>query len=111
MGSFSNYGTCLDIWAPGSGIKSAWSTGDTATNTISGTSMASPHVCGGAAILLQNGEDPGNVAQKLIELATDDLVENLENEDEESPNKFLYVGPIGPTFPPTPSPPPTPTPP
>ena len=39
---FSNYGSCVDVWAPGSGITSAWSTGDTVINTISGTSMASP---------------------------------------------------------------------
>src|SRR5262249_12353532 len=44
--SFSNIGPCLDIFAPGSGITSAWFTSDTATNTISGTSMATPHVVG-----------------------------------------------------------------
>ena len=50
--SYSNYGTCLDIFAPGTNITSAWNTSTTATNTISGTSMATPHITGVAALAL-----------------------------------------------------------
>lgn len=51
--SFSNYGSVVDIFAPGSSITSAWFTSNTAINTISGTSMASPHVAGAAALFLE----------------------------------------------------------
>ena len=70
--SYSNYGRCLDLFAPGSGITSAWHTGDSATNTISGTSMASPHVAGVAALALaaNPAASPWAVADFLTTYAT-----------------------------------------
>jgi len=105
---FSNFGSCLDIFAPGSGITAAWIGADSATNTISGTSMASPHVCGGAALLLGNNIAAADVTNLLMAHATDDKVGSPGSG---SPNKLLYVGPVGPTPAPTPAPPtPAPTP-
>ena len=88
--SFSNYGTCLDIWAPGSNITSAWHTGDTATNTISGTSMASPHIAGGAVLYMQSNPTatPAQVRDALLTNATPNKVTDAKTG---SPNFLLYT--------------------
>ncbi|HEY0697409.1 MAG TPA: S8 family peptidase [Micromonospora sp.] len=91
--SYSNFGTCLDIFGPGSSITSAWYTSDTATNTISGTSRATPHVAGAAALVLAASPTytPQQVRDKLVNDATNGLVTNPGTG---SPNKLLYVGNI-----------------
>jgi subtilisin family serine protease len=70
--SFSNYGSVVDISSPGSSIRSAWYTSDTATATLSGTSMASPHVAGVAARYLQGntGASPATVRNAIVNAAT-----------------------------------------
>ena len=90
--SFSNYGPALDIYAPGVNITSAWLRGG--TNTISGTSMASPHVAGAAAVLLsQNGTlSPAGVAAELDRVATRGVV---EGEGVGSPDELLRVVALG----------------
>jgi subtilisin family serine protease len=92
--SYSNYGTCLDIFGPGSSITSAWGTGDTATNTISGTSMASPHVAGVAALYLSANPaaTPQQVRDALVSNGTQGKVTSPGTG---SPNVLLYSGFIG----------------
>jgi aqualysin 1 len=87
--SFSNRGSCVDIFAPGSSITSAWHTSDSATNTISGTSMASPHVAGVAALYLQNNPaaSPAQVFNAIINNATSGVLSNIGSG---SPNLLLY---------------------
>jgi len=109
--SFSNFGTCVDIFAPGSSITSSWNTSDTATNTISGTSMATPHVAGVAALFLESnpGASPATVSAAIINGSTPNHVTNAGTG---SPNRLLYSlitgGGPGPTPTPTPTPSPTP---
>lgn len=88
--SFSNFGTCVDLFAPGSDITGAWYESDTQTNTISGTSMASPHVAGSAALLLDDRPElaPAEVAELLEERATSNVLSNLGSG---SPNLLLYT--------------------
>lgn len=108
--SFSNYGTCLDIFAPGSSITSAWHTSDSATNTISGTSMAAPHVAGGAALYLQTNPSasPSTVRNALVNNATSGRLSGIGSG---SPNLLLYTLSGGTPPPnPTPTPPPNPDP-
>jgi hypothetical protein len=109
--SFSNFGTCVDVFAPGSGITSAWLTNDTATNTISGTSMATPHVTGVAALVLaQNGnQTPSQVRNAIVAAAS---VNKITSVGAGSPNLLLFslMGAAPPTATPTPTPTRTPTP-
>jgi serine protease len=88
--SFSNFGSCLDLFAPGSSITSAWNTSDTATNTISGTSMATPHVAGVAALYLAvNPLASANaVHAAIVNNATSNKVVGAGSG---SPNRLLYT--------------------
>jgi subtilisin family serine protease/PKD repeat protein len=92
--SFSNFGTCLDIFAPGSNITSAWYTGDTATNTISGTSMAAPHVAGAAALYL--GTNPTATPEQVTSVLTNLALQGkVTSAGTGSPNLLLYTATIG----------------
>jgi len=107
---FSNYGTCVDIWAPGSSVLSAGRTSDSATATLSGTSMACPHVSGAAALVLgaDSSKNPAQVLQELLDDAALDTISDLKAGDT---NAMLYVGAGGaPPTPPTQAPAPTPAP-
>ncbi|MFG6299374.1 MULTISPECIES: S8 family peptidase [Streptomyces] len=90
--SYSNYGSVLDLFAPGSSITAGWHTGDTATNTISGTSMATPHVAGAAAVYLANhtSATPAQVATALVNGATTGKVTSPGTA---SPNRLLKIVP------------------
>ncbi|MFJ2005328.1 S8 family peptidase [Streptomyces chartreusis] len=90
--SYSNYGSVLDIFAPGSSITAGWYTSDTATNTISGTSMATPHVAGAAAIYLAShtSATPAAVASALTGGATANVVTSPGSG---SPNRLLKLVP------------------
>ncbi len=87
--SFSNFGTCVNIFAPGSSITAAWHTSNTATNTISGTSMASPHVAGVAALYLANNPSatPATVRNAIYSNGSTGKLSSIGSG---SPNLLLY---------------------
>ncbi|WP_030352203.1 S8 family peptidase [Streptomyces scopuliridis] len=90
--SYSNFGARVDLFAPGSAITSAWNTSDTATSSISGTSMATPHVAGAAAVYLAGHPTatPAQVSTALVNGATNGVVTNPGTG---SPNKLLRIVP------------------
>ncbi|MFD3929083.1 S8 family peptidase [Streptomyces sp. NPDC058614] len=90
--SYSNYGSVLDIFAPGSSILAGYNTSDTATATLSGTSMATPHVAGAAAIYLAShtSATPAQVSAALVAGATSNVVTSPGTG---SPNKLLKIVP------------------
>ncbi|MEU6151647.1 S8 family serine peptidase [Actinosynnema sp. NPDC047251] len=96
--SFSNWGTCTDLFAPGQDITSTWHTSDSATNTISGTSMASPHVAGAAAIYVSSNPTatPAQVETALVTAATNG---KITNPGTGSANKLLFVQNVAPSNP------------
>ncbi|WP_187787851.1 S8 family serine peptidase [Salmonella sp. S146_54837] len=89
--SFSNYGACVDIFAPGVDITSTWIGSNTATNTISGTSMACPHVAGGLAVLL-GADTTLTPAELKAAIQTKSVPNTLTDVGNHSPNIMLYVG-------------------
>ncbi|KAJ1658259.1 proteinase B [Dispira simplex] len=97
--SFSNFGKCVDVYAPGLNIKSTWIGSNDATNTISGTSMATPHVAGLAAYVLSvHGQQygiraslsPKDIKQLIISTATKDVLSRLTPQ---CPNLLIYNSP------------------
>ncbi|KAI9272277.1 peptidase S8/S53 domain-containing protein [Helicostylum pulchrum] len=91
MAWYSGYGKCVDIFAPGSDVLSTYITSSTSTTTLSGTSMAAPHVAGVAALLMEGMENPtsADVYNKIKSIATSDVVKDaIKN----TPNTFLFNG-------------------
>lgn len=86
--SWSNYGDCVNMFAPGASITSDWYTNDTATNTISGTSMASPHVAGVAALFLQNNTTA--TAQQVYDTITEFSTKNIVTNSRTTNNHMVY---------------------
>ena len=91
MAQFSNYGTCVDIFAPGKDIESATHNNSNGSRILSGTSMASPHVAGAAALYLDThvNATPKEVAEHLKNYASKNKISDIGSG---SPNSLLYIG-------------------
>ncbi len=102
--SFSNWGTCVDVFAPGVSIRSASNASDSASSTKSGTSMASPHVAGAAALYLETNPTAtaAEATTAILDAATPGVISNVSN----SPNLLMFS--VFETAPPPPPPPPPP---
>lgn len=107
--SFSNYGKCTDLYAPGLEITSAWATSDTATRAASGTSMAAPHVAGAAALHLA-ANPSATPAQTKSAITGNASTGKISSVRTDTPNRLLYTGTAGGNPTPTPTPTPTPAP-
>ncbi len=102
--SFSNFGSCVDLFAPGVDIESTWDTSSTSTNKISGTSMATPHVAGVIALYLERNpaSSPAQVKSALLAGSTSGKVTSPGTG---SPNKLLNIAFVAGSNPPPPPPP------
>ena len=88
--SFSNFGACVDLFAPGSDITSAWYQSDTQTASLNGTSMAAPHAAGAAALYL--GANPSATPDAVNVALVDDTVTGaISNAGNQSPNRLLQI--------------------
>ena len=89
---WSNFGSCVDLFAPGDDVYSSWGAAPTAYELVSGTSMAAPHVAGAAALVLERnpGFTPAQVTAQLFANATTGVVQNRGTS---TPDRLLYVPP------------------
>jgi subtilisin family serine protease len=87
--SYSNFGSCVDIYAPGSSITSAWHTSNSATNTISGTSMASPHIAGLAVLIKETNPTASHaaIANWIRDNATTNVISSNVSG---TPNRLIF---------------------
>jgi len=87
--SYSNYGSCVDTFAPGSSVRSAWIGSNTMERTISGSSMAAPHVAGAAAIYLQDNQDAS--PQEIEAYILGETTKNVVTGSNSTNNHLLYI--------------------